>query len=319
MPLCFDSSLLLRFHASLLTTSFQVLGVFHVLTGPDHLSALATLSANVGSVQAFFLGVRWGLGHSTGLVVVAVVLIVVTIGSSDETIEVPKGVSTFFESLVGVFMLLLGAYGLRKALVKRPYDDYGSLLPTDRDELQASSSHLEIHSFSQSGGHHGQSLDGALDSIFLQDEEKVEEDRRDEHEVVPVAVSQESFSSEDESRRICCPTCLKQATDRVSTGTMALSAGIIHGFAGPGGVLGVIPAVQLHSLRLASVYLGSFCLSSMVTMGLFATCYGTISSRLVRGTQRQTLIECISALLSLLVGILWLTLVSIGKLDDIFP
>ena len=49
----------------------QSLGIVHVLTGPDHLSAIATLSANVGHTGAAFgLGVRWGLGHSTGLLLV---------------------------------------------------------------------------------------------------------------------------------------------------------------------------------------------------------------------------------------------------------
>lgn len=47
-------------------------GCVHVLTGADHLSALATLS--VGS-RAFSLGIRWGLGHSTGLILVAAVLL----------------------------------------------------------------------------------------------------------------------------------------------------------------------------------------------------------------------------------------------------
>ena len=37
-----------------------VMGLGHVLS-PDHLSALATLSAG-GGVEAFRLGVRWGLG-----------------------------------------------------------------------------------------------------------------------------------------------------------------------------------------------------------------------------------------------------------------
>lgn len=45
-----------------------------MLTGADHLSALATLA--VGSrFKAFSLGIRWGLGHSTGLIVVAGVLL----------------------------------------------------------------------------------------------------------------------------------------------------------------------------------------------------------------------------------------------------
>ena len=42
------------------------LGVVHVLTGPDHMSALAQLSCGARS-KGFWLGLRWGLGHSSGL------------------------------------------------------------------------------------------------------------------------------------------------------------------------------------------------------------------------------------------------------------
>ncbi|KAH8053172.1 hypothetical protein JL722_9839 [Aureococcus anophagefferens] len=49
------------------------MGVAHVLS-PDHLSALATLSAN-GGAGAFRLGVRWGVGHSTGMLGMACALL----------------------------------------------------------------------------------------------------------------------------------------------------------------------------------------------------------------------------------------------------
>ena len=52
------------------------LGIVHVLTGPDHLSALATLSAVSDLCTSFFLGVRWGIGHSTGLLLVGTILII---------------------------------------------------------------------------------------------------------------------------------------------------------------------------------------------------------------------------------------------------
>lgn len=42
-----------------------VTGVGHVLTGPDHLSALALLSVGT-TFRAFVLGVRWGVGHRYG-------------------------------------------------------------------------------------------------------------------------------------------------------------------------------------------------------------------------------------------------------------
>ncbi len=52
-----------------------LLGMLHVLSGPDHLAALVALSANVGKCWAFSVGVGWGIGHSTGLLVVATILL----------------------------------------------------------------------------------------------------------------------------------------------------------------------------------------------------------------------------------------------------
>ena len=46
-----------------------LMGVIHALTGPDHMSALITLSVN-NRCAAAFLGIRWGVGHSTGLLIV---------------------------------------------------------------------------------------------------------------------------------------------------------------------------------------------------------------------------------------------------------
>lgn len=72
-----------------------VMGFVHVLSGPDHLSALATLS--VGSTwRAFFLGVRWGLGHSTGLVLMALVF-----GAFDGELDLGR-LAVFCDWVVGL-------------------------------------------------------------------------------------------------------------------------------------------------------------------------------------------------------------------------
>ena len=66
----------------------------------------------------FSLGVQWGIGHSTGLVVVGVILITITTG---DYVEIPEEVTVALESLVGVFMLLLGSFGMMRACRKRPF------------------------------------------------------------------------------------------------------------------------------------------------------------------------------------------------------
>ena len=42
------------------------MGALHVMTGADHLSAVATLACGNSRVKAFWLGAKWGSGHSVG-------------------------------------------------------------------------------------------------------------------------------------------------------------------------------------------------------------------------------------------------------------
>jgi hypothetical protein len=121
------------------TCILQAMGIVHVLTGPDHLSAIATLSANVGNFQSFWYGVRWGIGHSIGLVVVGSIFIILSNhndddhhnhhgdnyntgnnmndpndDSSNQTVDIPPLVESIGETFVGFFMLALGLYSMYK-------------------------------------------------------------------------------------------------------------------------------------------------------------------------------------------------------------
>ena len=127
---------------------------------------------------------------------------------------------------------------------------------------------------------------------------------------------------------LCCPLeCCRTRlfNSRCSRQLLALGIGIVHGVAGPGGVLGVVPAVQLRDWRFSALYLGTFCVSSTFVMGCFAALYGTCSDSISKSTDgnsgewKRLGIEFFSAGLSILVGIVWLTLLSVGKLHDFFP
>jgi len=295
-------------------TKHKTLGIVHVLTGPDHLSAIATLSANVGSFQAFLLGVRWGIGHSTGLLLVGVVLIYLTLGNDAAEVDVPEGVSKFFESLVGVFMCILGVYGIKRSWDKKPKSSYGSIpeaLQSTENEMIAEQ---QIESAALPDSLTGERQTTAVNMSGLNISDSSMSTTTDEEG------SAGSLNTSNDAWIKGCSSFFRQAAERISSGTMAILAGIIHGMAGPGGVLGVIPAVQLHNWKLASIYLGCFCGSSTVTMGIFAMLYGTVSSKIGgERAQRQFLTEFISACLSIFVGIMWLALLLVGKLDDIFP
>jgi hypothetical protein len=128
----------------------------------------------------------------------------------------------------------------------------------------------------------------------------------------------DAASSDSPNKSRCYFSC---ATEN----PLAVAAGIVHGVAGPGGVLGAVPVVQLGDAKLAVVYLGTFCLTSTCVMGAFALFYGAFVKWLagggIRGSddgRRVFWVEAGSACLSIVVGIVWLVVLSIGKLDEVF-
>jgi sulfite exporter TauE/SafE len=91
-------------------------GALHVLGGPDHLAAIAPFAARAserpGAICAG-LGARWGLGHSAGVALVAALALAVRDRLPLEALGA-RG-----ERAVGVVLLAIGIWGLRRALSNR--------------------------------------------------------------------------------------------------------------------------------------------------------------------------------------------------------
>ncbi len=106
-------------------------------------------------------------------------------------------------------------------------------------------------------------------------------------------------------------------------GHLVVVTGIFHRVAGLGGVLGILPAVQLQDAWLAYIYLATFCVTSTFVMGWFAVFYGLLSRWLVGGDgnkegDRVFMVEIGLTLLSICVGFVWLAILSLQKLDKVF-
>jgi hypothetical protein len=86
-----------------------VAGVFHVLSGPDHLAAVAPLatSARASSLRA---GWSWGLGHASGVMVVAVLAVLLR-----DALPPVGDISAWGERLVGGALIALGLWSLSHA------------------------------------------------------------------------------------------------------------------------------------------------------------------------------------------------------------
>ncbi len=89
-----------------------VAGLGHVFSGPDHLAAVAPLAVE-GRVKAWQAGLRWGLGHTGGVLVVGILSVLLR-----EAIDI-QAISSWSERLVGVVLIGIGVWGFRAAFRKR--------------------------------------------------------------------------------------------------------------------------------------------------------------------------------------------------------
>jgi hypothetical protein len=86
-----------------------VAGVVHVVTGPDHLAAIAPLAARRGA-RPWAPGLRWGIGHSAGVAVIGLLSL-----ACRGLLPVDL-LSSWGERMVGVMLILIGLWAIRKAL-----------------------------------------------------------------------------------------------------------------------------------------------------------------------------------------------------------
>jgi sulfite exporter TauE/SafE len=86
-----------------------IAGAVHVWSGPDHLAAIAPLSVRQPR-RAWVPGLRWGFGHSAGVGVIGLLSLWLR-----DWLPV-NWLSSWGERLVGVMLLGIGLWALRRAL-----------------------------------------------------------------------------------------------------------------------------------------------------------------------------------------------------------
>ncbi len=87
-------------------------GAIHVMSGPDHLAAVAPLSLSRGR-RSWVVGLRWGLGHASGVLLVGAALLVLR-----HAIDL-SAISGWGERVVGAVLVAVGAWGLWRAASRR--------------------------------------------------------------------------------------------------------------------------------------------------------------------------------------------------------
>jgi hypothetical protein len=89
-------------------------GLIHVFSGPDHLAAVAPLATDRDRAP-WGAGFQWGLGHTTGVIVIGLLLITLRSALPIDAI------SAYSERLVGAVLLGVGLWGVAQARSPRPH------------------------------------------------------------------------------------------------------------------------------------------------------------------------------------------------------
>ncbi|MBI5774034.1 MAG: sulfite exporter TauE/SafE family protein [Verrucomicrobia bacterium] len=116
-----------------------IAGTLHVVSGPDHLAAIAPLAADQRR-GAWRTGLRWGLGHASGVVAVGMVSLLLR-----EVFPLEK-FSAGSEQLVGVVLIGIGLWGLRRVFRARVHTH-------EHQHDGRPHTHLHVHGRAAHGAH----------------------------------------------------------------------------------------------------------------------------------------------------------------------
>jgi hypothetical protein len=114
---------------TLLTGSLA--GLFHVLSGPDHLAAVAPLAVEDRG-RGWLAGMTWGVGHASGVVVVAVMAVLLR-----DLLPPIEAISAWSERLVGAALIGIGLWALRRSARVAPAPHSHGPMSHDHVHVQA--------------------------------------------------------------------------------------------------------------------------------------------------------------------------------------
>ena len=243
-------------------------GALHVVAGPDHLAAVAPLASR-SRRDAWRAGLRWGIGHSAGVLAVGAAALALR-----GLIDV-DAVSGWSERLVGVMLIAIGLWIGQRACSRRLH------LHHHQHDGEA---HAHAHLHAPADAHATPRRFGRLTGA-----KPVE--LRAVVQTTPVSDAVASPPRHPDHRH----------------SHAAFAVGTLHGLAGSSHFVGILPALALPSLTLGGLYLAAFCLGTVLAMVVFAALLGDLAQRCARyglGLYRGML--GLNAVAALAVGCWWL-------------
>ncbi|MCI0825078.1 MAG: urease accessory protein UreH [Chloroflexi bacterium] len=114
-----------------------ILGIRHSLD-PDHVVAVSTIVSEYRNpLRSFWVGISWGLGHTTTLLIIGVVIIALRL-------TIPDRMALLFEFFVGIMLVALGAQVIYSFRMKKVHQHAHG---------HQEAAHQHFHSHAQSPAH----------------------------------------------------------------------------------------------------------------------------------------------------------------------
>ena len=253
------------------------------------------------ALRAGMLGVQWGIGHALGLALVCAVFFATRRRMNLDDF------GEYADKAVGASMIALGMislWHLRRWRTRRERERAHIV-----DERVAGAGDPEVHddvaadvasaSSQLAPSHRASPAHVALVLEAGSEEHAAAHDMRLPHIHVPKRSSPSSSSSspaKPASERIPSPEgAAKRGEKKIDDDSEAdesstdgsrrgwsMSIGLVHGVAGPSGILAVLPAVVLADAGRSAAYLVAFFVASTTAMGAFAAIFGYVTDLAVR-------------------------------------
>ncbi|MBC8319736.1 MAG: sulfite exporter TauE/SafE family protein [Bacteroidetes bacterium] len=121
-----------------------IASIIHVVAGPDHLAAVSPLALNA-KFRPWLIGMSWGIGHLTGMLLIGLVFFFFR-----DLIPI-EFISNNSERIVGLLLVVIGVWALVKVVSYRK-DKHAHIHTHAEDEVSAYI-HKHEHSHNQSHKH----------------------------------------------------------------------------------------------------------------------------------------------------------------------
>ena len=253
-------------------------GCLHTLAGADHLAALTPLTIGRSHLQASLLGALWGFGHSTGQLILGLLMVVL----KDKFTALVPALSKWGGTTVGLTLLAIGAIGIYEAYFEEDHAHDGADDEKEKEEGGETAAVLpplpQVDALALSTGGTGS--------------------------VASLSTSASTITVGDGTRSAVTTTAATTTTTKKNKfGIATFATGIVYGLQ-PDALFVIVPALALPTKLAAVAYIIMFVLGTVAAMGAYTGVIGATSAAIKKSNSALTKkLSGVAAVVAIAIGV----------------